>query len=132
MFSLCGDKLFPNIHVVSAFFSFSSVAQLCPTLCDPMDCSTQCLPVYHQLLEFTETHVHWVGEAIQPSHPVSSSSLPAFSLSQHQGLFFFFFFLMWSYFILFYFIFNFIFTLFYFTILYWFCHTFLYTKIKHY
>ena len=55
---------------------FSSVAQLCPILCDPMDCSMPRLPVHHQLLEFTQTHVHWVGDAIQPSHPLSSPSLP--------------------------------------------------------
>ena len=51
---------------------FTSVAQLCPTLWDPKDCSTPGLPVHHQLLEFTQTHVHWVGDAIQPSHPLSS------------------------------------------------------------
>ena len=66
---------------------FSSVAQSCLTLCDPMDCSTSGLPVHHQLPEFTRTHVHRVGDAIQPSHPLSSPSSPAFSLSQHQGLF---------------------------------------------
>ena len=66
---------------------FSSVAQLCPTLCDPMDCSTPGLPVHHQLPEFTQTHVHWVGDAIQPSHPLSSPSPAAFNRSQHQGLF---------------------------------------------
>ena len=66
---------------------FSSVAQSCPTLCDPMDCSTPDLPVHHQLPEFTQTHVHWVCDAIQPSHPLSSPSSPAFNLSQHQGLF---------------------------------------------
>ena len=65
---------------------FSSVAQSCPTLCDPMDCSMPDLPVHHQLLEFTQTHVHLVGDAIQPSHPLSSPSLPTFNLSQHQGL----------------------------------------------
>ena len=65
---------------------FSAVTQLSPTLCDPMDCSTTGFPVHHQLPEFTQTHVRWVGDAIQPSHPLSSSS-PAFSLSQHQGLF---------------------------------------------
>ena len=67
--------------------SVSSVAQSCLTLCNPMDCSTPGLPVHHQLLEFTQTHVHWVGDAIQPSHLLSSPSTPAFSLSQHQGLF---------------------------------------------
>ena len=66
---------------------FSSVTQSCPTLCDPMNCSTPGFPVYHQLLEFIQTHVHWVRDAIQPSHPLSSPSLPAFNLSQHQGLF---------------------------------------------
>ena len=56
---------------------FSSVAQSCPTLCDPMNCSTPGLPVHHQLPEFTQTHVHWVDETIQPSHPLSSPSPPA-------------------------------------------------------
>ena len=65
---------------------FSSVAQSCPTLCDPMDCSTPGFPVHHQLPEFTQTHVHWFGDAIQPTHPLSSPSPPAFNLSQHQGL----------------------------------------------
>ena len=66
---------------------FSSVAQSCPTPCDPIDCSMPGLPVHHQLLEFTQTHVYWVSDAIQPSHPLSSPSPPAFNLSQHQGLF---------------------------------------------
>ena len=56
-------------------------------LCNPMNSSTLGFPVHHQLPEFTQTHVHWVGDAIQPSHPVSSPSPPAFNLSQHQGLF---------------------------------------------
>ena len=60
---------------------------LYPTLCSPLDCSTPGFPVHHQLLEFTQTHVHWVGDAIQPSHPPSSPSPPAINLSQHQGLF---------------------------------------------
>ena len=68
-------------------YQFSSVTQSCPTLCDPMDCNTPGLPVYHQLPEFTQTHVHWVGDAIQPSHPLSSPSPPAFNLSQWQGHF---------------------------------------------
>ena len=69
-------------------YQFSSIAQSCPILCDPMACSTPGLPVHHQLPEFTQTHVHWVGDAIQPSHPLSSSPLlPAFNLSHHQGLF---------------------------------------------
>ena len=63
-----------------------SVTQLCPTLQDPMDCSTPGFPVHHHLPELIQTHVHQVGDAIQPSHPLSSSS-PAFNLSQHQGLF---------------------------------------------
>ena len=64
-----------------------SATKSCLTLCDPMDCSTPGLPVHHQLLELAQTHAHWVGDAIQPSHPLSSPSPPAFSLSQHQGLF---------------------------------------------
>ena len=67
--------------------SISSVAQSCLTICDPMDCSTPGFPVHHQLLEFTQTHVHWVGDAIQPSHTLPSPSPPTFNLSQHQGLF---------------------------------------------
>ena len=66
---------------------FSSVTQSCPTLCDPMNRSTPGLPVHHQLPEFTQTHVHRVGDAIQPSHPLSSPSPPAPNPSQHQGLF---------------------------------------------
>ena len=66
---------------------FSSVAQSCLTLCDPMNCSTAGLPVHHQLAESTQTHVHRVGDAIQPSHPLSSPSPPAPNPSQHQGLF---------------------------------------------
>ena len=68
-------------------YQFSSVAQLCPTLCDPMNHSTPGLPVHHQLLEFTQIHVHQVGDAIQPSSPLSSPSPLALNLSQHQGLF---------------------------------------------
>ena len=64
---------------------FSSVAQSCPTLCDPMNRSMPGLPVHHQPLEFTQTHVHWVSDAIQPAHPILSSSPPALHLSQHQG-----------------------------------------------
>ena len=66
---------------------FSSVAQSCPTLCDPMNRSTPGLPVHHHLPEFTQTHVHRVSDVIQPSHPLSSSSPPAPNPSQHQGLF---------------------------------------------
>ena len=66
---------------------FSSVAQSCLTLCDPMDCSTPGFPVHHQLPELAQTHVHCIGDAIQLSHPLSSPSPPAFNLSQHQSLF---------------------------------------------
>ena len=68
------------------YIQFSSVAQLCLTLCDPMDCSTPGFPVHHQLPELTQNHVRQVGDAIQPSHPLLSPFLPAFSLSQHQNL----------------------------------------------
>ena len=67
-------------------YSVSSVTQSCPTLCDPMNCSTPGLPVHHQLPESTQTHVHRVGDAIQASHPLLSPS-PALNLPQHQGLF---------------------------------------------
>ena len=67
--------------------SVSSVAQSCPTLCNPMNRSMPGLPVYQQLPEFTQTHVHRVGDAIQPSHPLSSPSPPAPNPAQHQGLF---------------------------------------------
>ena len=67
-----------------AHSQFSSV-QSCPTLCNPMDCSTPGLPVHHQLPEFTQNHVHWIGDAIQPSHALLSPSRPTFNLSQHQG-----------------------------------------------
>ena len=73
-------------HWTLSFMMFSSV-QSCLILCDPMGCSTPSLPVHHQLPELTQTHVHQVGDAIQPSHPLSSPSPPAFNLSQHQGLF---------------------------------------------
>ena len=66
---------------------FSSVAESCLTLCHPMNCSTPGLPVHNQLPESTQTHVHWVRDAVQPSHPLSSPFPPVLSLSQHQGLF---------------------------------------------
>ena len=70
------------------YIQFSSVQSLsCPALCYPMNCSTTDLPVHHQLPESTQTHVHWVSDAIQPSHPLSSPSPLALSLSQYQGLF---------------------------------------------
>ena len=77
-----------NPHILhSSSVQFSSVAQSCPTLCNPMNHSTPGLPVHHQLLESTQTHVHRVNDAIQPSHPLSSPSPPALNFSQHQGLF---------------------------------------------
>ena len=68
-------------------YNISSVAQSCPTLCDPMNRSTPGLPVHHQLSQFTQTHIHWVRDAIQPSHPLSSPSPTAPNPSQHQALF---------------------------------------------
>ena len=89
-----------SIHKTARFFfislqeprfaflvQFSSVAQSCPTLCDPMNRSTPGLPLHHQLPEFTQTHVHRVSDAIQPSHPLLSPSPPAPNPSQHQSLF---------------------------------------------
>ena len=81
-----------SITFIKSFFSsssvqFSSVAQSCPTLCDPMNHSMPGLPVHHQLPEFSQTHVHRAGDAIQPSHSLSSPSLPALNPSQHQDLF---------------------------------------------
>ena len=73
--------------MLQRFFQFSSAVQLCLTLCDPMYRGTPGLPVHHQLPESTQTHVHQVGDAIQPSHPLLSPSPPALNLSQYQGLF---------------------------------------------
>ena len=73
-----------DIWLIWTSVQFNSVAQSCLTLCNPMDCSTPGFPVHHQLPESSQTHVHNVDDAIQPSHPLSSPSLPAFSLSQHQ------------------------------------------------
>ena len=73
--------------IIEMWVQFSSVAQSCPTLCDPMNCSTPGLRVHHQLLEFTQTHIHQVSDAIQPSHSLSSPSPPAPNPSQHQSLF---------------------------------------------
>ena len=78
---LIGRKIMTNL------VQFSSVAQSGPTLCDPMNCSMPGLPVHHQLPEFTQTHVHWVNDDNQPSHPLSSPSPPAPNPSQHQSLF---------------------------------------------
>ena len=82
--------IYINTHTHTHIYihtQFSSVAQSCPTLCDPMNCSTPGLPVQHQLPEFTQTHGHQVGDAIHPSHPLLSPSSLALSPSQHQGLF---------------------------------------------
>ena len=80
--------LFYKLCLVFIFVNqFNSVAQSCLTLCDPMNRSTSGLPVHHQLLEFTQTQVHWVSDVIQPSHSLLSPSPPALNLSQHQGLF---------------------------------------------
>ena len=84
-------SIFPSIRVFLTFYfssvQFSSVAESCLTICDPMNPSTPGLPVHHQLPEFTQTHIHRVGDAIQPSHPLSSPSPPAPNPSQHQSLF---------------------------------------------
>ena len=84
--------IYPRLCLSSSQFCLrlrtdSSVAQSCPTLCNPMDCCMPGLPVDHQLPEFIQTHIRWVDDAIQLSHPLSSPSPPAFNLSQHQGLF---------------------------------------------
>ena len=76
-----------KLGIKSIYLLVSSVTQSCLTLCDPMDCSMSGFPVHHQHLELTPTNVHWVGDAIQPSHPLLSPSSPTFNLSQHQSLF---------------------------------------------
>ena len=80
-------RVLSRVPYAGQLVQFRSVAQSCPTLCDPMNRSTPGLPVHHQLPEFTQTHVHRVSDAIQPSHPLSSPSLLTPSPSQHQGLF---------------------------------------------
>ena len=89
MFTVAFFKVVWNWKIQKSIrsYQFSSVAQSCPTLCNPMYHSTPDLPVHHQLLESTQTHVHWASDAIQPSHLLSSPSPPALNLSQHQGLF---------------------------------------------
>ena len=82
----CSSQI-PNSSQYFLPHQFSLVAQSCPTLCDSMNRSTPGLPVHHQLPEFTQIHVHQIGDAIQPSHPLSSPSPPAPNPSQHQGLF---------------------------------------------
>ena len=86
--SICeGEEMLWNKYDTSKVIQFSSVAQSCPTLCDPMNRGTPGLPVPHQLSESTQTHVHRVSDAIHLSHPLSSPSSPALNLAQHQGLF---------------------------------------------
>ena len=80
-------RLYRVTLLFNLYSTFSSVTQLCPIPCDPMDCSMPGFPVHHQLKELTQTHVHLVSDAIQPSHPLSSPSPPALNLSKHQGLF---------------------------------------------
>ena len=84
---LLGGNLMTGMWLDSGSVEFSSVPQSCPTLCDPMNHRTPGLSVHHQLPEFTQTHVHRVTDAIQPSHPLSSPSPPTFNLFQYQGLF---------------------------------------------
>ena len=78
---------FVQICAITTITNCCSVTQSCLTLCDPMDCSIPGFPVLHYLLEFAQIHAHWIDDAIQPSHPLSSPSPPVFNLSQHQGLF---------------------------------------------
>ena len=87
LFLFSDTSVMQSISTFIISVQFNSVTQSCPILCHPMNRSTPDLPVHHQLLEFTQTHVHWVSDAIQLSHPLSSPSPPALSLSQHQGLF---------------------------------------------
>ena len=85
-----GSHLYRKKMWIGSFLIYCcccSVTQSCPTFWDPMDCSMPGFPVLHQLLDLSQTHVHRIGDAIQPSHPLSPPSPPAFSLSQHQGLF---------------------------------------------
>ena len=84
MFLTPSGQPFPPLSRKSVSCSVSSVTRLCPTLCNPMDCSMPGFPVHHQLPEPTQTHVSHVGDAIQPSHPLSSPSPPTFNLSQHR------------------------------------------------
>ena len=93
LFTLGGQNVEASVSTlvlpmnIQGWLPFSTVTQSCPTLCNPMDCSTPGFPVHHQLPELAQTDVHWVSDAIQPSHPLSSPSPPAFNLSQHQSLF---------------------------------------------
>ena len=85
--ALCTHENSVNLYIREIYiYQFRSVAQSCPTLCDPKNCSTPGFPVHHQFPEPAQTHVHWVSDAIQPSHSLSFLSPPAFNLSQHQDL----------------------------------------------
>ena len=86
VFLSCYIFLCRTLDLLSYYYC-CSVSQSCPALCNPKDCNMPGFPVLHYLLEFAQTHVHWVGDAIQPSHPLSPSSPLALNLSQHQGLF---------------------------------------------
>ena len=89
-FTLAAEDSQPHMnvgHYSMHSVQFTSVAHSCLTLCNPMNRSVSAFPVHQQLAEFTQTHVHWIGDDIQPSHPLSSPSPPALNLSQHQGLF---------------------------------------------
>ena len=77
----------PKRSLPHFYYIICSVSQSCPTLCNPMDCSTSGFPVPHHLPEFAQARIHWTGDAIQPSHPLSSPSPPAPNPAQHQGLF---------------------------------------------
>ena len=81
------EVLWKAVLLTQISAQFSSVTQSCPILCDPRDCSTPGIPVHHQLPETAQTHVHWVGDAIHPSHSLPSPSPPALNLSRHWGLF---------------------------------------------
>ena len=85
LLSIYGVSVYVCECILLSSVQFGSVIQSCQTLCNPMDCRTPGLHIYHQLPEFTQTHVHWVGDAIQPSHPLLSFSPPAFNLSKYQG-----------------------------------------------
>ena len=89
VFIICGGCRVERSELPYYFPSLCccSVTKLCLTLCNPMDCSISGFPVLHYLLEFAQTHVHWVSDAMKPSHPLPPSSLPALNLSQHQGFF---------------------------------------------
>ena len=84
---LSSNKYFKHLMYTENHSSCCSVTNSCPALCNPMNCSTPGFPILHHLLKFTQTHIHWVSDAIQPFHPLSLPSPPALNLSQHQGLF---------------------------------------------